>query len=124
MAVRVTDTEVFAIIETSLTDIDVFINTANMMVTAYLGGVGLSDATLKEIERYLSAHVLSVRDPRVKATKVDVLSETYTGQFGMGLNATQYGQMAILLDTSGTLGKMAKAGYRGQASMSMIGYHE
>jgi len=123
MAPRVTDDEVFAIIDTSLTDIDVFINTANMMVTSWLETAGLTDETLKEIERYLSAHVLSVQDQRVKSVGVDVLSESYQGQWGMGLNGTSYGQMAILLDTSGTLGKIAKNGYSKSASLNMIGYH-
>jgi len=120
---RVTDAEVFAIIDTSLTDIDVFINTANMMVTSWLETARLTDETLKEIERYLSAHVLSVQDQRVKSVGVDVLSESYQGQWGMGLNGTSYGQMAILLDTSGTLGKIAKNGYSKSASLNMIGYH-
>ena len=122
MAPRVTDLEVFEIITTTLTDIDVFINTANMLVNGYLSDASLTDEVLKEIERYLSAHVLSVNDQRVKSEKVDVLSTTYTGTFGMGLNMTQYGQMTILLDTSGTLGRIAKNGYKAVASLSVIGY--
>ena len=120
---RVTDTEVFAIIDTTLTDIDVFINTANMMVTSWLETAGLTDEVLKEIERYLAAHVLSVQDQRVKSVGVDVLSESYQGQWGMGLNGTSYGQMAILLDTSGTLSQIATKGYKKSASLNMIGYH-
>jgi len=120
---RVTDIEVFAIIDTTLTDINVFINTANMMVTSWLETAGLTDETLKEIERYLAAHALSVQDQRVKSVGVDVLSESYQGQWGMGLNGTSYGQMAILLDTSGTLGKIAKNGYSKSASLNTIGYH-
>jgi len=124
MANRVTDDEVFEIIETSLTDIDVFINTANLMVTGYLTGKGLSDATLKEIEKYISAHILSLRDPRTKSVGVDVLSESYQGQWGLGLNGTSYGQTAILLDTSGTLGMLAKNGFAQASSMNVIGWHE
>ena len=124
MANRVTTEEVLAIIDTSLTDIAVFVATANMLVTAHLGGAGLSDETLKEVERSLAAHVLSLRDPRTKSVGVDVLSESYQGQWGMGLNGTSYGQMAILLDTSGILAKVAKTGGAKKASMTMIGYHE
>jgi len=124
MANRVTTEEVLAIIDTSLTDITVFITTANMLVTAHLGLADLSDEALKEIERYVAAHVLSLRDPRTKSTGVDVLSESYQGQWGMGLNGTSYGQMAILLDTSGILGKIAKGGYPRKASITAIGYHE
>jgi len=124
MANRVTDDEVFEIIETSLTDIDVFINTANLMVTGYLTGKGLSDATMKEIEKYISAHILSLRDPRTKSVGVDVLSESYQGQWGLGLNGTSYGQTAILLDTSGTLAMLAKNGGAQASSMNVIGWHE
>ena len=124
MANRVTSDEVLEIIETSLTEIDVFITTANLLVTGYLTGKGLSDATLKEIEKYVSAHILSLRDPRTKSVGVDVLSESYQGQWGMGLYGTSYGQTAILLDTSGTLGVLAKNGVIRSGSFSVIGWHD
>lgn len=107
---RVTDTEVFEIITTTLTDIDVFIDQANLIVTAYLGDSNLSDTVLKEIERNVAAHMLSAQDPRVKSTKVDVLSETYTGTFGAGLASTPYGQNAMLLDSTGLLKRMSEKG--------------
>ncbi len=123
MANRVLAADVFAIIDTSLTSIDVFINTAHRLVEGYLGASGLDEATLTDIELYLSAHVLSVNDQRVKSTGVDVLSESYQGQWGFGLKGTSYGQMAILLDTSGTLGKIAEKGYpKGVPSMSVLNY--
>lgn len=123
---RVTEADVRTIIDTSLGvgEIDPFITTANILVEGYLASTTLTEAVLTEIEKYLSAHCLSVKDQRVKAEKVDVLSTTYTGSFGEGLKNTQYGQMAILLDASGTLGKMAEKGFVGRASMSMLGYHE
>ncbi len=123
MAPRVVDTDVFAIIDTSLTDIDVFINTAHRMTDGYLASADLDEETLTDIERYLSAHVLSVQDMRTKSVGVDVLSESYQGQWGFGLKGTSYGQMAILLDTSGTLGKIAERGYpKGKPSMSVLNY--
>jgi len=107
---RVTDTEVFEIISTTLTDIDTFIDQANLIVTAYLEDTGLSDAVLKEIERNVAAHLLSARDPRVKSEKVDVLSQSYTGTFGSGLSSTAYGQAAMLLDSTGILRRMSDKG--------------
>jgi hypothetical protein len=124
MAARVTQEEVLEIIDTSLTDLTVWINTANLFVGNTLSGAGLDETTLKEIERNLVAHFLSNRDMRVKAEKIDVISQTYAGQFGLGLNGTLYGQTAILLDSSGTLGAMAKKGYKQTASMSVLGYHD
>ena len=117
---RTTDSDVLEIIETTLTDIDPFINTANMFVTNALGSTDLTYNTLQEIEKYLAAHFLSVRDQRVKSEKVDVLSTTYTGEFGKGLEMTQYGQTAILLDWTGTLAKIAKDGVAQTASMKSL----
>jgi hypothetical protein len=117
---RTTDTAVFEIIDTTLTDIDTFITTANLYVTDVLGDAGLSDERLEEIERYLTAHFLSLRDQRVQTEKVDVLSVTYQGKTGMYLESTQYGQMAIMLDTSGTLSKIAKDGVAVAASMKSL----
>jgi hypothetical protein len=125
MAVRVTEADVREIIDTTLGtgEIDPFIITANMLVNGYLGSSSLDETVLTEIEKYMSAHVLSVKDQRVSAEKIDVLSFTYTGTFGEGLKNTQYGQMTILLDTTGTLGKLAQKGFKGQASISVMEYH-
>jgi len=123
---RVTEADVLEIIDTTLQtgEIDPFINTATMLVDGYLEDKGLSDEVLTEIEKYLAAHVLSVKDQRVKTEKIDVLGFTYTGSFGIGLKNTQYGQMAILLDTSGTLGEIAEGGGKKSASVSMVNYHK
>jgi len=126
MAVRVTEADVREIIDTALEtgEIDPFIITANIIVDGYLSSTSLTETVLTEIEKYLSAHCLSVKDQRVKAEKIDVLSWTYTGSFGEGLKNTQYGQMAILLDTSGTLGALAENGFSKKASMSIIEYND
>jgi hypothetical protein len=123
MAIRVTDIEVFEIIDTSLTNIDPFINSASLIVDGYLLSKGLSDEILKQIELYIAAHLLSLKDPRTKSVGVDVLSESYQGQWGLGLNGTSYGQTAILLDSSGTLGSLTKNG-KLTTSFGVIGYHE
>lgn len=123
MTIRVTDSEVFEIIDTSLTNIDPFINSASLIVDGYLLSKGLSDEILKQIELYIAAHLLSLKDPRTKSVRVDVLSESYQGQWGLGLNGTSYGQTAILLDSSGTLGALTKNG-KITTSFGVIGYHE
>lgn len=122
---RVDSSEVLEIIDTTLEagEIDVFVETASLIVDNYLADKALSDETLKEIEKYLAAHVLSVKDQRVKTEKIDVLSFTYTGTFGEGLKNTQYGQMSILLDSSGTLGALAEKGFSKKASMTTLDYH-
>ncbi len=60
---RITEAEVKEVIDTSITgSLVAFIAAASSMVEDELGGKGLSATRLKEIERYLSAHFVSVRD--------------------------------------------------------------
>ena len=113
MAVLVTKTDVKQVIDTDLgdTDLDYFISLADLEIVEKLTGKGLSDARLKEIERWLTAHfIASSRDPQIKSEGVDVLSSSYEGQTGMGLEFTRYGQQVMKLDTSGTLGRSGKGG--------------
>lgn len=112
MAVRVTASEVKAIMDIELTDaaVDIFIGIANPIVTDNLDtATTLTDAQLKEIERWLTAHLISVtKERRGKAEKLGEASITYQGIFGVGLKATEYGQMLEVLDTSGTLAGLGK----------------
>lgn len=93
------------VIDTSLTDtqVNAFISTANVMVTEYLSGGDLSAALLTEIETYLAAHFITLRDRRVKNESADGVSFTYEGDIGQGLDASTYGQMAQSLDSTGAL---------------------
>jgi hypothetical protein len=104
MAVRVTATEVKSILETetTLTDAQVtaIIVSANVMVDTVLG-TGTT-TILKEIERWLSAHMVAISKER-QALKEEAggAAITYTGAYGLGLKSTSYGQMVLTLDTSG-----------------------
>ena len=103
MANRVSDSEVKEIIDTTVTTTP-FIDAANLIVTGKLADQGLGDALLKEIERWMSAHLVAIRDPMIKKEKAGEAEATYvTGKEGMGLDATPYGQQVKLLDTSGAL---------------------
>ena len=120
MSARVTDAEVREIIDidTSITNITPFITIANLMVTEKLGDSGLSAEMLKEIERWLAAHFVAMRDPRVKSESIGGITTSYQGTTGEGLKSTLYGQQAILMDTTGTL---ANVGMK-KASIGVIGY--
>jgi len=110
MANRVTATEVKAIIDTQLgdTEVDVFITTANLIVTNNLTGKSLSVASLAEIEKWLSAHLIAITKTRqAQKKKVGDAEDTY-GRVGLSLDSTSYGQTARILDSSGTLGSMGK----------------
>jgi hypothetical protein len=108
---RVTASEVREIIETDLTDQQLapMIAMAAMETGERLTGLGISEARLTEIERWLSAHFVAASlDPRRKSQGVSGASETFEGQQGMGLESTRYGQQAIVLDTTGTLAGASK----------------
>ena len=109
---RVTEMEVQAILDESVSvdDITVFITGANILVTKKMASSGLDDDQLKEIERWLTAHMMSM-SVRARATskeKVGDVSVEYAGQFGKGLEATPYGQMVLALDTTGTMTNLGK----------------
>jgi hypothetical protein len=106
MAVRVSIDEVKNVIATALGDSDIgaLIITANAIVDGRLLDKELTEAMLKQIEQYVAAHLIALRDPREKSVSSDGVSVSYdTGKAGEGLSATTWGQMAIMLDTSGTL---------------------
>jgi len=121
---RVTSAEVREIIDidSSITDITPFITAGNLLVTnAFSGDTQVGDATLREIERYIVAHIICSRDQRTIeewAGGNEGVRVKYMGQFGKGLESTPYGQNALLLDFTGRLAKLG----RKRASIGMIDY--
>ena len=106
---RVSDDEVKAVIQTNNTTIP-FIDTANLIVTENLVGLGHSDGRLKQIELYLAAHFVAITEERgglVRSATGDD-AETYSDPKGKGFESTRYGQQAMALDTTGTLAKFGK----------------
>jgi hypothetical protein len=103
---RVTAAEVKEVINTSLTEVQVipYITSANVYVTERLGSSTLSTDTLKEIERWFTAHMIAITRERVaKSEEAGGAKVEYVGEFGEGLKSTPYGQMCISLDTTGLL---------------------
>ncbi|MHA2067165.1 MAG: hypothetical protein ACXABY_22585 [Candidatus Thorarchaeota archaeon] len=112
---RVQDAEVKEIVTTKLEDVTAFITSANLLVTDLLGDSGLSDERLKEIERWLSAHLVSMNDSGVRAVEEEVgrsrrrVGEATRQILGEGLKLTRYGQQAMILDTTGRLTSLGKS---------------
>lgn len=107
MANRATEEEVLEILpaNTTLTEDTIFpyISSANVFVTSSLEGK-LSDSVLKEIEKWLSAHMATVARERLsKEAGAGGAYIKYAGEWGAELSSTQYGQMVLMLDTSNTL---------------------
>jgi hypothetical protein len=117
---RTTETEVKQIIDTDLTDEQVapFVTTANVLVTDVLAGQGYGENLLHEIEKYLAAHLLTARDPRVSKEKVGTAEATYQGKFGEGLKSTTYGQHVLLLDRNKVFAELSAS--KGAAIMETI----
>jgi hypothetical protein len=104
---RVNVNDVKDVIQTELTDgqLWAFITTAHQLVVDRVQGKGLSEATMTQIEQYLAAHFVSLRDPRVKMEKIggEYQASYQIGDLGEGLASTVYGQTALALDSTGTL---------------------
>jgi len=109
MANRVTEAEVKAILDnTTMTDPQIlaYIVGANALVNSVFG-TG-TDAILKEIEKWISAHMIAItRERQAKKEGAGGATIEYTGEYTEGLRSTSYGQMAIALDKSGILASLS-----------------
>jgi hypothetical protein len=109
---RVIADDVIAILDDTTVDEDIietYIISANIFVNAHLTGKGLNESLLKEIERWMTAHMIaSTRERQIKKAGAGGAEVEYTGYWSTGLNGTSYGQMCVALDTSKTLEAMAQ----------------
>lgn len=108
MAARVTAAEVKEILDNStLTDpiINAFIAAATLLVDNVLSTDTTLDADLlKEIERWLTAHMITVTpvgDRIVTEAGAGGASVKFAGTYGESLHASPYGQMVLTLDSTG-----------------------
>lgn len=98
--------DVRAIITTSLTDpqVEGYITDSNLIVTSKFAGVTISSDLLEAIEKWLTAHLITMSQKRqLSDQKVDEASVKYAGKFGLYLEHTTYGQMVIFLDPTNTM---------------------
>jgi len=119
MSSRTTVQAVKAIMDTDVTEAQItasgILDDAYNFVTAKLGEQSLGDDLLASIEKWVAAHMVSVGlDRQLQRGKGGPAEATYTGNYGMNLQMTSYGQTACSLDTSGILaGAGGKAVYIG-----------
>jgi hypothetical protein len=128
MAVRCSPDDVQAIIDydPAIENLDPFIEAANELVTEICAPAvnGYSATRLKQIETWLAAHFLAVRDPRYASESMGQASASVQGQVGMNLSLTTYGQQAMLLDTKGGLARLdvhVAKGQRATVSITWLG---
>jgi len=125
MAVRVTATEVKGVITTTLTDDEItpYITSANVYVTARLGSSALIDAVLKEIERWMTAHMIASTKTRQEIeAEAGSAKIKYSDNYDTGLKSTSFGQMCISLDTTGLLAQEGKKPISMQVLTSLENY--
>lgn len=107
MAARVTAAEVKSIMDSITQDdpvIESFIAAGDNLVTDILGSAALSETSLKEITRWLTAHMICTTLERLGSDeKAGSASTKYNGEYRQNLSASPYGQMVLLLDTTGLL---------------------
>lgn len=80
-----------------------FALTASTLVDSYLTGSVLSAAVLQEIETYLAAHLASIRSKYGVRERIGEAELTTGYKGGVGLDATPYGEVVKMLDSTGTM---------------------
>lgn len=110
MANRTTFKKVREIYDSQLTDenIENYIDIASRQVDSIPSGT-LTNATLADIERFLTAHLIIItKERRGVQEEVGEAKVRFSNIYGEGLMATEYGQMVGELDTTGTLKALGK----------------
>ena len=119
---RTTAELVAGIIEVQVTiPLEPFILPANELVTEICVPAGYTDERLELIERYLSAHIYTLRDPRPVSQTAGPVSETYQSRVDLYLCTSHYGQMAMMLDTAGGLRDLNSGKKKTKLSVSWLG---
>ena len=113
MANRVTYTDVKAIMDgctTADATVTIFITSASVFIDkVFVNDTTTSTALLAQIEKWLAAHLIASTVFRTTSEeKLGDASLKYTGQWGKKLESTPYGQMVLLLDTTGMMAKAGK----------------
>jgi hypothetical protein len=96
--------------EPDTTECDMFIAVADVMVSEQLASASLTLLTKKNICLYLAAHLTLLskeNGPLAKKMIMDV-TEGYHDVYGPGLMSTRFGQIAVMLDTSGTFAALSQ----------------
>lgn len=143
MAIRTTAAAVQAVLggdygplpDGTYPDLSPYIESVTGLVTQLAANVvtyretTLSSSTLELIERWLAAWAYAMSDKTLSSTSKGGASGSFTGQWGMGLDSNNYGQMAIRIDYTRTLdamdkGRIASTDWLGRMPSSQTPYSE
>lgn len=96
------------------TDLNIFLEQANIIVNEGFGTSGLTDSRKKIIELNLAAHftVLSLEKGGITRRRAGESEEGYRQDFSSrpNLSSTRFGQQAVALDTTGYLAGLDSPG--------------
>ncbi len=114
MGARVTAGQIKEVIETKIADSVIqasMIDTANLYVDTHLLSFGHSKDILEKIELYLAAHYVALTEERgsLRGGSFGDASEFLSDLYTEGFRATRFGQVALGLDTSGTLARLGQS---------------
>lgn len=119
---RTTSELVAAIIEVDVTiPLEPFISVAAELVTEICVPAGYSDDRLELIERWLSAHFYTNRDPRPTREEAGPVSASYQSKLALNLGTSHYGQTAMMLDTAGGLAALSRDLRKHTLSVTWVG---
>jgi hypothetical protein len=79
----------------------------------------LSTQVLEDIETWLAAHFYAHRDQVYQSKSTGRSSAQFQGKTGMYFESTQYGQTALMMDTTGLLRGLSQQ--KGKARISWLG---
>ena len=127
MANRVTAVEVVAILEeaseaaTDKASLTAFIDLAHLVVEENIYPLAeLTEARMKEIERWLSAHFYCILSPRANSESAGVSVSYEANSKAEGFQTTRYGMQACTLDTTGTLANMGRGKLKSTVKMMRL----
>lgn len=108
---QIQESDVRAIEDFEASDLSPFIAAAESITDQLNLSNDLTNAQLKEVQRYLAAHFAASKGSEQLAQKFAKGDQRFTfqGDWGMGLRRTSHGQNAIDLDATGKLAKHAKS---------------
>ena len=125
---RTTALAVGKIIEVDPTiELDQFLLDAAVLYNSVVG-LANTEEVAEMVERWLTAHLYSVRDNRISQESAGPVSQTLVGRVDLRLDGTYHGQQAIMMDTSGKLagwmllasGKKSLLGKVGQGTIGIL----
>jgi len=119
---RTTSDAVAAVIEVDVAiDLAPFILVANELVTEVCSNKNYTDSRLELIERWLSAHFYTNRDPRSVNEKAGSVGATYQSAVDLNLSTSHYGQTAMMLDTAGGLASLSNRKMKRTVGVTWLG---